>query len=141
MRLDPGALEGAEDQKIILINFLPFFYKIVTGIGDYTGEKRASFVINPKAVKLSSLKAGSKKLTVKWTRGKGIDGYEIQYGLKKDFKDAKTVTIKKDSMTETDIKKLKANKKYYVRIRAFRNVDGTTYVSAWSNVRNARIRK
>lgn len=113
----------------------------VTGIGEYSGSKDLSFVINPASVKLSSLKAGSKQMTVKWKAGKGIDGYEIQYSPKKNFKSAKKVTISDMYATQTVIQKLKAGKNYYVRIRAFRAVNGKTYYSAWSGVKNVKIKK
>ena len=106
----------------------------ITGIGNYTGTKSAAFTILPKKVTLSSLKAGKKSLEVKWKAGKGIDGYEIEYSLKKNFKGAKTVTVKKMKTTAATLKKLKAKKTYYVRIRAFKEVKGRKYYSEWSKV-------
>ena len=114
----------------------------VTGKGMFTGSKAVTFKIVPKGVKLSSLKAGSKQLTVKWKKGgKDIDGYEIEYCLKKNFKGAKTVTISKAKTTDTEIKKLKAKKKYYVRIRTFKKVKGKKYYSEWSGVKSATTKK
>ena len=105
----------------------------VTGQGSYTGKVKANFNINPKPVTLSSVKSAKKQqLTVKWKKGSRITGYEIQYGLKKNFKDAKTVTIKKAKTTGTVLKKLKSKKTYYVRIRAYKTVKGKKYYSAWS---------
>ncbi len=107
---------------------------IITGIGDFTGTKKASFRIIPKKVTLSSLKAGSGLLTVKWKAGTGIDGYEIEYGLKKSFKGAKTVTVSGAETGSFRLRKLKAGKTYYVRIRAFKNVKGKVLYSGWSKV-------
>ena len=112
----------------------------VTGKGDYTGEKAATFTINPAKVTLSSLKAGSKQLTVSWKKSKGIEGYEIQYSLKDTMKSAKKVTVQKASTVKTVIKKLKARKTYYVRIRAFKKVNGKTYYSEWSEIRKAKVK-
>ena len=112
----------------------------ITGKGNYTGKKTAPFIINPAKVSLSSLKAGSKQLTVSWKKGKGIDGYEIQYSLKKTMKSAKTVVVKKAATTKTSIKKLKAKKTYFVQIRAFKKVSGITYYSAWSEIKSAKVK-
>ena len=112
---------------------------IITGKGSYEGTKKATFRIIPKAVKLSSLKPGAKKLTVIWEKGSGIDGYEIEYSLKSSFAGAKTVNVKVGK-TSCDIKKLKAKKKYYVRIRTWKKVSGEKYYSAWSKAMNKKTK-
>ena len=112
----------------------------ITGKGNYTGKKTVKFDIVPKAVKLSSLTAGKKELTIKWSKGSGITGYEIEYSLKKDFKDKDTVTIKKAATTKTVLKKLQAKKTYYVRIRAYKTVNGKKYYSAWSAIKNKKTK-
>ena len=56
------------------------------------------------------------------------------------FKGAKTVTISKAKTTSTEIKKLKAKKTYYVRIRTFKKVKGKKYYSEWSKVLKKKIK-
>ena len=112
----------------------------VKGIGDYTGSAKKTFKINPKKVKLSGLKAGKKKLTVKWKKGTGGAGYQIQYGTKKDFSSKKTVTITKASTVSKVLKSLKSGKSYYVRIRGYKKVGGKAYVSAWSSVLKKKVK-
>ena len=112
----------------------------LTGIGDYTGTKKVTFKIVPKSVKLSSLTAGKKQLTVKWSKGTDITGYEIEYSLKKDFKTKKSIIIKKAATTKTVLKKLQAKTTYYVRIRAYKTVGGKKYYSAWSAVKNKKTK-
>lgn len=112
----------------------------VTGKGDYTGKLKATFKIVPKAVSISSLKAGAKKLTVKWKKGSSIDGYEIQYSLKKNFASKKTKTVTKAGTTSQVIKNLKKGKIYYVRIRTYKIVKGVKYYSAWSAVKHAKVK-
>ncbi len=112
----------------------------VTGKGKYTGTKKISFVIVPKAVAISSVKAGKEKVTVLWKRGTGITGYEIQYSLKKSFKGAETVLIRKPKTVSTVIGNLKPGKTYYVRVRTYKTVKGTVYYSAWSDARSARVK-
>ena len=63
---------------------------------------------------------------------KNITGYQIQYGLKKNFKKAKTKNITGYTNNSTAITKLKAKKTYYVRIRTYMKVGKKTYYSSWS---------
>lgn len=102
---------------------------------DKTGTSTASGTSNRVSVeKVSSVKAKSKsrkKITVSWKQVQKADGYEIQYSLKKNMSKAKwkTVSAKKAGAT---LKGLKRNRKYYIRVRAFRNVNGKKIYGAWS---------
>ena len=84
------------------------------------------------------LKKGKKSFTAQWNKVNGVDGYHVQYGLKKNFKGAKTKWAKANAQ-KLNIKKLKAKKKYYVRIRAYKKIGGKTYYSAWS-VKNVKTK-
>ncbi len=113
----------------------------VTGKGNYNGKATASFRINPRRVALSRLVAGKESLTVNWKKESGIDGYEIEYSLKESFKDAEKKIVRDPKTTEYEIRNLNGNRTYYVRIRAYRKVDGKKYVSAWSKARSAKTEK
>ncbi len=86
----------------------------------------------PKTTKVLKLTAARKSLKIKIKREKSVSGYEIQYSLKKNFKSAKKVTLKKDSSISKTIKKLKSKKYYYVRVRTYKTFNGKKYYSAWS---------
>ncbi|MBE6787333.1 MAG: leucine-rich repeat domain-containing protein [Ruminococcaceae bacterium] len=86
----------------------------------------------PKKTKISKLTAKKKSLVVKVKKEKTVTGYQIQYSLKKNFKGAKTVTIKKNSTITKTIKKLKSKKTYYLRVRTYKTYKGKKYYSAWS---------
>ena len=111
----------------------------ITGIGKYGDTVNKTFKINPKPVALVSLTPGSKQLTVKWKKGASINGYEVQYSLKKDFASSSKVTIKKAGTVQTVLKKLTANKTYYVRVRTYKTVKGKKYYSTWSKVKSANV--
>ena len=64
--------------------------------------------------------AQSKAVKLTWKKNSSISGYEIQYSTSKNFVSAKTIKVSK-SKTSYTIKKLKGSKKYYVRIRAYKN--------------------
>jgi len=112
----------------------------ITGKGKYGASVKRAFKINPKAVALAGLTAGKQQLVVKWNKGTGITGYEVQYGLKKSFAGAKKVTIKKAATVKTVLKKLTTGKKYYVRVRAYKTVGGKKYYSAWSKAKGAKVK-
>ena len=109
-------------------------YKVtVTLKGNYSGKKVLNFKINPVKTKISKVTAGKKSLKIKVAKKtKEVSGYEIQYSTSKNFKSAKKVTIKKAKTTSAVIKKLKAKKTYYLRIRTYKTVSGKKYYSAWS---------
>ena len=104
----------------------------ITGIGNYTGSISSSFKIVPRKLENLKLKSGKKQLTLKWKVDKSVTGYEIEYSLKKNFKNAKLITIKDSETDSIEISKLKEKKTYYVRIRAFKKVKGKKYYSDWS---------
>ena len=70
-------------------------------------------------VKSFQAKAGKKKLTLSWKKVSGAAGYQLQISTKKNFKGAKTISISKSKRTYTK-NGLKAKRKYYVRIRAYK---------------------
>ena len=100
------------------------------------------FVIIPWKIKSLSVKAGKKQITVKWKLDKKNDyeGYEIEYGLKKSFKDAKSINIKNIKDTSTVIKKLKKGKTYYVRGRVWKKSGGKKYYSEWSDTLKVKVK-
>lgn len=81
-----------------------------------------SLATKPTVGKVSGLSAAaqSKALKLAWKKNSSISGYEIQYGITDNFASAKSVKVSK-SKTSYTIKKLKGGKKYYVRIRAYKN--------------------
>ena len=104
----------------------------VKGKGKYSGSKKVAFRINPKGTAFTKLTGGNRQITLKWRTPKNVTGYEIQYSLKKNFSGKKTVKIKKAKTLTTTVRKLKANKTYYVRIRIYATVNKKNYYSAWS---------
>ena len=67
-------------------------------------------------------------------------GYELQYSLKNNFKGKKSVKIKSKKTLNKTIKNLKSNKKYYIRIRAYKLVDGKKIYGDFSKVKNIKIK-
>lgn len=96
---------------------------------------------NNKKVKVASAKAGKKSVKVTWKKVKGIKGYQIQYSTNKKFKKGnKTITVKSAKLTSATIKKLKSKKKYYVRMRTYKIVNGKKVYSAWSKAKSVKVK-
>lgn len=110
--------------------------------GEKSGALKAKTIYYLSAPKLSSVKnSGTKKATVKWGKNTKASGYEIQYSTASSFKGAKTVKVSSYKKTSATLSKLTKKKKYYVRVRAYKTVSGTKYVSAWSGSKNVTIKK
>lgn len=117
---------------------LPAEQKLVYNAGTIpTAEKRIADLTKP-SIKKAKIKAVTrikrKKATVVWKKVSGANGYEVKYATKKDFKKAKTVTVKA-TKGKVVIKKLKAKKKYYVKVRAYKMHRGQKYYGAYSKVK------
>ena len=99
---------------------------------------KISVVINPAATKFSSVKAGNKKITLKWKKNRSARGYEIQYSTDAAFRsDVVKKSVNKNT-TSLTLKKLTSGSKYYIRIRAvnkfkYKGKSRTIY-STWTNV-------
>ena len=117
---------------------LPAEQKLVYNAGTIsTAEKRIADLTKP-SIKKAKIKAVTrikrKKATVVWKKVFGANGYEVKYATKKNFKKAKTVTVKA-TKGKVVIKKLKAKKKYYVKVRAYKMHRGQKYYGAYSKVK------
>ncbi|CDA74555.1 putative carbohydrate-active enzyme [Ruminococcus sp. CAG:579] len=65
----------------------------------------------------------------------------IQYGTNSKFKSAKKVAITKKTTTAKTITKLKASKKYFVRMRIYTTSNSKKYYGAWSAVKTVTTKK
>ena len=118
----------------------------ITYKGNYAGSKKLYFYINPTGTSINKVTAGSKKLTVTYKKKTTqVSGYEIQYATNKNFKKAVTVKVKSNRTTKQTIRKLKANKKYYVRVRTYQTVKingkSKKLYSKWSSAKAVTIKK
>ena len=108
--------------------------------GNYQGTVKKTFNIIPKGTTISKVTAKKKGLSVKWKKQTTqTTGYEIQYSTSSKFKGAKKIGNIKAKTTSKSISKLKAKKKYYVRIRTYKTVKGKKYYSSWSKSKSVII--
>ena len=111
---------------------------IMTLKGNYSTSKTMKFIINPKGTSISKLSKAKKSFTVKWKKqNTQTTGYRLIYSMNSKFKTGnKYVMITSNKTTSKSIKKLKAKKKYYIRICTYKTVGGTKYYSGWSSVKS-----
>ena len=100
----------------------------------------------PKGTILTGLTPGRKGFTARWKKPQEqITGYELQYSTSRKFKGVKTIKNIKAKTTSKKITKLKARKKYYVRIRTYKNVKvngkSTKLCSGWSKAKKVTTKR
>ena len=103
-----------------------------------TGSRPEETLKKPKLYKPSSYK--KKTMKAYWYySGNDVSGFQVQYAKNKAFtksKKTKNVGSSKESVT---IKKLKSKSICYVRVRAYKIINGQMIYGQWSNVKKTRI--
>ena len=112
----------------------------VTGKGDCAGlsTKTATFRIVPNKAAISKLTKGKRtmKVKIKSQRKAAVSGYQIAYKYGKSGKYKKVTTTK---LTKK-IRKLKTKKYYYVKVRAYKKIDGKKYYGTYSKIKKIKVR-
>lgn len=112
-----------------------------SGVGSYTFSidyiKKISAAPKLKSVKNSS--DGS--ITVKWDSVPGANGYELWYSVKSNFKSGVVKSELDSSVTSTSYYGLSKKKKYYVKIRAYEEINGVKEYGKWSKKKSVIIKK
>ena len=94
----------------------------------------------PAKTKVQKISTGKKSITAQWKKVAGVSAYQVQIATNKKFsKNKKTFKVSKKS-TKVKIKKLKAKKVYYVRVRSYKTVNGKKVYSKWSTVRKVKTK-
>ena len=139
--IQPAATEPAYVEPVTPIDNLATAapsYQPAAPVTEKTTAKKTS---KPKNAKFKKVKGSKKAIALTWAKVKGVKGYQIQVATDKKFKkNKKTVTIKKQKTTKTTVKKLKAKKKYFVRIRTYKTVNGKKVYSSWSKAKTVKTK-
>lgn len=119
------------------------------GYDVYTCSCGASYTTNYKAVKklgkvnLKSVSSARKRHTIKasWDKKSGANGYQIYYSRNKNFKKVSAKKIVKGGKKTSYVgKNFTKGKKYYVKVRAYKNVNGRKVYGKWSNVKTVKCK-
>ena len=119
------------------------------GYDVYTCSCGASYTTNYKAVKklgkvnLKSVSSARKKHAIKasWDKKSGANGYQIYYSRNKNFKKLSAKKIVKGGKKTSYVgKNFTKGRKYYVKVRAYKNVNGRKVYGKWSNVKTVKCK-
>ena len=142
---DVDIVKAAEDSKTDWLESIT--QEQYLSILRYGYDKGPIFVIRPLGTKLNKVKGQKKAVKVTWKKQakkmsvKRITGYQIQLSTRKDFETYRLVTVKGYKNTAKTVKKLKAKKKYYVRVRTyFQCKDGFKSYSTWSKAKTVKTK-
>ena len=69
-----------------------------------------------------------------------VDGYVVEYSTKANMKSAKKKNVKASTISLT-VKNLKKGKKYYVRVRGYKVIDGQKVYTQYSAKKAVKIKK
>ncbi len=101
-------------------------------------QNQNKIILGKTKVAVKALKNG--KIKISWKKIKGADGYQILISNKKNGRNKTIAAVSKASIARKTIKKLKAGKKYYVRVRAFKKVRGKKIKGRLSNTACIRVK-
>jgi len=115
--------------------------------GRYNGTTEQTYKICPKGTNISNVKISKKGFVLEWKKqGKQTSGYQVQYSLNKKFtkKTVKKIMVKNNKTVSMSVKSGKTDKKYYIRIRTYKNVKtgGKTVkvFSRWSKIKTVKTK-
>lgn len=119
-------------------------YKDISGkriLGPWTSPLKTG--TRPTTSKLKTVYSPkSRQIKATWAGQSSATGYQIQYATNSSFtKGVKTFTIKSNKTTAKTFTKLYGKKKYYIRIRAYKNYSGFTTYGYWSSVKSVITKK
>lgn len=98
--------------------------------------KTLTYYVSPAVGKPTiKLKAGKKKITVRWSKAANADGYVIYRSTRKKSGYKLIKTIKSGNTVSFVNKKLAKGKKYYYKVRAYRTVGDKNIYGSYSAVK------
>lgn len=103
-----------------------------------TGKEVNLTAISSAKISKVKAKAGKKKATVTYGKKTGVTGYKVYYRQAK--KGTKYKMAKTTSSRKVTIKKLKKHKKYYVRVRGYKKINGRTVYTKYSKTVKVRAK-
>ena len=90
-------------------------------------------------INLQNLK--KRKVRITWKKVKNADGYQVYRATKKNGKYKLVKVVKGNKKVSYTNTKLKKNKKYYYKVRAYRTVKGKKVYGAFSSKKSILIKK
>lgn len=124
-------IQGAVDATLINKGYTGD--KVCLDCGEVLAKGTETDMLTLEGTAIKKLSKSCNSITAKWNEVSDIDGYRIQCSTSSEFsKNVKKINVKSSATTSHKIEKLNSGKKYYVRIRTYKNVDGVNVYSGWS---------
>ena len=114
----------------------------IKGIGNYTGTKTMNFYIVPaKPTVTKATSTAKKKITLAWRKDTLADGYQVVvYSNKACTKKVKSALVKKNTTVGGSLSGFTSGRTYYVRVRAYKTIDGSKKAGAFSAVKTVKVK-
>lgn len=119
-------------------------YRTVGGKNYYSGWVYMTAYTKPATPNLTGLSAtkSGHKIKATWKKvGGSASGYQIYWAKDKNFKKVVSkTTVSGQKKTSYTGKNFTKGKRYYVKVRAYKTVNGNKIYGAWSKVRNVKAK-
>lgn len=119
-------------------------YRTVGGKNYYSGWAYMTAYTKPATPNLIGLRAtkSGHKIKATWKKvGGSASGYQIYWAKDKNFKKmVSKTTVSGQKKTSYTGKNFTKGKRYYVKVRAYKTVNGNKIYGAWSKVRNVKAK-
>lgn len=110
----------------------------VLGKGSYTGKTVRYFMIIPKKTSIKKIRSGKRKIKLYLKKSPGkATGYQVSWAVNKKFLRTKIRSVRK---TTCLLKGLKSRRYYYIKVRAYKTVQGKKYFGGYSKTKKVRVK-
>lgn len=106
--------------------------------GNSNGDSAVSVAAPGKAVIQSLKNKKTRTIQCKLKKVKNATGYQVRYATNKKMKNSKNKNVTGTTVT---LKKLKKKKTYYIKVRAYRLVNGKKKYGKWSSVKKCKVKR
>ena len=93
-------------------------------------------IVAPSVSNIKATNNGADSLKITWNKATKATGYELHYATTKS---GKYMKLKDTTATSFTHKKLKPNKSYYYKVRAYSNVNGKKVYGAYTNIVGKKV--
>lgn len=94
----------------------------------------------PGATTIKSVSGAANGFTINWTKVTDTTGYQIQYATKSDFSNAATIYGGATNTTSKTVTGRAKNTTYYVRVRTYKNINGSYVWGNWSTAKTVKTK-